>query len=279
MAVHAETLCLHGDTPGAPQIGADEGRPRGCRGAGRRSPQCLGAATISFGDCAILVDAQSAGGQSAGGQPAGAVLQLVAELRHLDHVEEVLPGAVVCVRVTPGRAHEVEEAVEAVVDRVMNRLADGAAAPGRRTARTACTARTAPPPPRQVELPVCFDGPDLDEVASCADMSIPQVADAIAGAALQVAYFGFAPGFAYMTGLPGRLAEIGRRHTPSTVRLRGLGRESPAATSGSTRRRARVDGTSWDAPTSSCSIPRPRRIRPSSRATSWLRLWPGWAPP
>ncbi|HTX62400.1 MAG TPA: carboxyltransferase domain-containing protein [Acidimicrobiales bacterium] len=164
--------------------------------------------TACFGDCAVLVDARlvdarsgdaRSGDTQTGDDRSGDTRQLLADLGHLEHVEEVLPGAVICVRVTPGRAREVAEAVDALVA--------GAAAPGDRTAL---------PAPRRVELSICFDGPDLEEVASRAGMSAAQVADAIAGATLRVAYLGFSPGFAYVTGLPGRLSEIGRRRTPRT---------------------------------------------------------------
>jgi KipI family sensor histidine kinase inhibitor len=65
-----------------------------------------------------------------------------------------------------------------------------------------------------VDIPVAFDGPDLDEVAALADLSPAGVVDLLTGADLQVAFVGFSPGFAYLVGLPPPLAAVPRRPTP-----------------------------------------------------------------
>jgi KipI family sensor histidine kinase inhibitor len=67
---------------------------------------------------------------------------------------------------------------------------------------------------RDVEIPVDFDGPDLDEVAALARIRPGDVVDRLEAAVLEVAFVGFAPGFAYLVGLPPELAAIGRRATP-----------------------------------------------------------------
>jgi KipI family sensor histidine kinase inhibitor len=74
----------------------------------------------------------------------------------------------------------------------------------------------APAPHRRVEVPVCLDGPDLDEVAALASMSTDAVVAALLGAVLTVAFVGFLPGFAYLDGLPDALAAVPRRATPRT---------------------------------------------------------------
>ncbi len=66
----------------------------------------------------------------------------------------------------------------------------------------------------RVEIPVAFDGIDLDDVARWARMSPFQVVERLTGADLQVAFVGFAPGFAYLVGLPPDLAAVPRRPTP-----------------------------------------------------------------
>lgn len=57
-----------------------------------------------------------------------------------------------------------------------------------------------------VEVPVVYDGDDLSVVAELAHMSVPQVKSLHTGSTWQVAFCGFAPGFAYLTGGDQRLA-------------------------------------------------------------------------
>jgi KipI family sensor histidine kinase inhibitor len=64
-----------------------------------------------------------------------------------------------------------------------------------------------------VELPVSYDGPDLDEVAELTGLTAAEVARRHAGADYVVAFCGFAPGFGYLTGLPPEL-HVARRRTP-----------------------------------------------------------------
>jgi len=67
-----------------------------------------------------------------------------------------------------------------------------------------------------VELPVAYDGPDLDEVARLAGLDRAEVVRWHAGADFVVAFCGFAPGFGYLTGLPREL-HVPRRPTPRTA--------------------------------------------------------------
>jgi KipI family sensor histidine kinase inhibitor len=66
-----------------------------------------------------------------------------------------------------------------------------------------------------VDLPVVFDGPDLGEVARLTGRSVPDLIAALSAADLVVAFGGFAPGFAYLAGLPEDL-HVPRRATPRT---------------------------------------------------------------
>ena len=70
---------------------------------------------------------------------------------------------------------------------------------------------------RRVEIPVRFDGPDLDEVAALASMTPAAVVEQLLETDLTVAFIGFLPGFAYLEGLPGALAAVPRRSTPRTA--------------------------------------------------------------
>jgi KipI family sensor histidine kinase inhibitor len=72
-----------------------------------------------------------------------------------------------------------------------------------------------PGPTRQVDLPVVFDGPDLAEVADLTRRSVPALVEALTTTEFTVAFGGFAPGFAYLTGLPPAL-HVPRRATPRT---------------------------------------------------------------
>lgn len=65
------------------------------------------------------------------------------------------------------------------------------------------------PPPKRVIVPVRYggeDGPDLEDVAALHGLTVKQVIDLHASAAYRVAFLGFAPGFAYLAGLPEELA-------------------------------------------------------------------------
>lgn len=101
--------------------------------------------------------------------------------------------------------------------------------PGHRTVLVTWTARPGPrlrelaeaaldtaseaPGPRTIEIPVVYDGPDLDEVASLTDLSADEVVGVHLDADYVVAFLGFAPGFAYLVGGDPRL-RVPRRAEP-----------------------------------------------------------------
>ncbi|MFJ6196815.1 allophanate hydrolase subunit 1 [Micromonospora sp. NPDC092111] len=53
-----------------------------------------------------------------------------------------------------------------------------------------------------VEVPTVYDGEDLPRVADHWRVTVPQVVDRLRRTEFRVAFCGFAPGFAYLTGLP-----------------------------------------------------------------------------
>uniref|UniRef100_A0AAU2JMH7 Allophanate hydrolase subunit 1 n=1 Tax=Streptomyces sp. NBC_00049 TaxID=2903617 RepID=A0AAU2JMH7_9ACTN len=67
-----------------------------------------------------------------------------------------------------------------------------------------------------ITVPVRFDGPDLAEVARLWGVAPREVPGIVGGTDFRVAFCGFAPGFGYLTGLPGRF-HVPRRATPRTA--------------------------------------------------------------
>lgn len=75
------------------------------------------------------------------------------------------------------------------------------------------------PPPRTVEIPVCYGGelgPDLDELARLHDLTPEDVISIHTAGDYLVYMIGFMPGFAYLGGLSDRIATP-RRQTPRTA--------------------------------------------------------------
>jgi KipI family sensor histidine kinase inhibitor len=68
-------------------------------------------------------------------------------------------------------------------------------------------------PSREREVPTRYDGPDLPDVAQAWQLSVAEVITRHAELSHVVAFLGFAPGFAYIEGLPEHLA-VRRRGQP-----------------------------------------------------------------
>ncbi|MFJ9640896.1 allophanate hydrolase subunit 1 [Streptomyces sp. NPDC101178] len=160
--------------------------------------------------------------------PAGAHALLVeladgerAEAFHAELLRRRARGALPGVReIVPGARTVLLDGIEDVSGRIpaaRDRLArDGLARD--RLARDLLS-WSVPPPRREerdaVEIPVVYDGPDLDEVAALWGVGVDEVAGLHSRAAFRVAFCGFAPGFGYLTGLPEHL-HVPRRATPRT---------------------------------------------------------------
>ncbi len=97
--------------------------------------------------------------------------------------------------------HAVQHEVERLVAR------------GGGTAEAASDDRTG----RMLTVPCAFDGPDLAEVAAAAGCAPSEVVRLLTEGPLSVAVMGFAPGFAYLDGLPEPLRGVPRRATPRPV--------------------------------------------------------------
>jgi KipI family sensor histidine kinase inhibitor len=74
-------------------------------------------------------------------------------------------------------------------------------------------AATMSSPGRLVEIPTYYDGEDLEEVAAQWGIGVDEVVAIHTGTEFRVAFFGFAPGFAYLGGLP---RPVARRSSPRT---------------------------------------------------------------
>ena len=72
------------------------------------------------------------------------------------------------------------------------------------------------PAPATVRIPVRYDGDDLAEVAQLASLSAAEVVARHTAASYTVDFLGFAPGFAYLSGLDPVL-HVSRLDTPRTV--------------------------------------------------------------
>lgn len=104
-----------------------------------------------------------------------------------------------------------------------------------------------------VEVPVTFDGPDLDDVASRWAVSTDAVVARLTSLELTSAFCGFAPGFAYLAGLPAELAvprldSPRQRVAPGAVGLAGEWCGIyPTSSPGGWRIVGHTDLTLWDA--------------------------------
>ncbi|MFN2463566.1 MAG: 5-oxoprolinase subunit PxpB [Candidatus Dormibacteria bacterium] len=65
------------------------------------------------------------------------------------------------------------------------------------------------------EIPVTYDGEDLEEVAARCRVAVAEVIDLHSSAEYLVAFLGFSGGFAYLAGLPDKL-HLPRRDIPRT---------------------------------------------------------------
>ena len=88
---------------------------------------------------------------------------------------------------------------------------------------SAVRAPDADPAPDPVELGVEYDGPDLDDVAGELGISPAELVRRHAAGDYTVAFCGFAPGFAYLTGLDPAL-HVGRAGRTAYARATGIGR-------------------------------------------------------
>jgi KipI family sensor histidine kinase inhibitor len=138
----------------------------------------------------------------------------------------------------------------------------------------ACASRIGPligDPGRQapIEIAVRYggaDGPDLDELAALHDLRPADVVELHAGASYRVLFLGFAPGFAYLGGLPTQIVTP-RKATPRPRVPAGsvgiAGEQTgvyPLAMPGGWQLIGRTDARLWDV-----TLPSPAVLGPGDR--------------
>ncbi|MET9067008.1 5-oxoprolinase subunit B family protein [Streptosporangium sandarakinum] len=113
-------------------------------------------------------------------------------------VTEIVPGPATVLVVAPGAD---PAALRARLSLLLGAARDAAPAPS--GARGTVT------------VPVVYDGPDLADVAELSGLPVREVVERHTGVELVVGWLGFAPGFAYLTGLDPAL-HVPRLPTPRT---------------------------------------------------------------
>lgn len=83
-------------------------------------------------------------------------------------------------------------------------------------ARTRPVERLDDAPSAEVEVPVVYDGPDLDDVARLIGLTTTEIIAAHTGTLWTAAFGGFTPGFSYLVGGDTRL-QVPRRASPRTT--------------------------------------------------------------
>jgi KipI family sensor histidine kinase inhibitor len=142
---------------------------------------------LPCGDRAVLLE--TAGGESV------AEVTAAIEAGRLEGLVEVVPGAAtVLLRFDPFAVSEqrVREYAEAIAPLAVERADDG-----------------------PVVVPVRYDGEDLSDAAALTGLTVAQVIERHVRAEYEVAFCGFAPGFAYLRGLDPAL-RVPRLATPRT---------------------------------------------------------------
>jgi KipI family sensor histidine kinase inhibitor len=184
---------------------------------------------LAAGDAAVLVELD--------GAEAPTPARLAAAIRSagLADVVEVIPGArTVLVAVRPGSWEPAKLA---------ERLLRVPAAPKADDAAAA----------RVTEIDVCYDGPDLADVAALTGLPVAEVIARHSAAEYEVGWLGFSPGFGYLTGLDPALAAVPRLDRPrlavpagSVAIAGGLAAVYPARSPGGWRLLGRTAAAMWD---------------------------------
>jgi KipI family sensor histidine kinase inhibitor len=182
---------------------------------------------LTFGDAALLVELDDL----------DEVLRLAAAVRSAgwDGVLDVVPAARTVLVVTePGTA------LEPLVKQVTS-------------LSTSAVSATPTDIGEPIEIAVTYDGPDLTEVARLTGLSEDEVVKAHTGRPWRIAFGGFAPGFAYLTGGDPRLAVPRRAEPRTTVPAGAVGLAGeysgvyPRSSPGGWQLIGRTDAVLWDA--------------------------------
>jgi KipI family sensor histidine kinase inhibitor len=190
----------------------------------------------SAGDAALLLQVPRAPGTAQDGNEAAVIAAAVRDA-DVPGVIDVVPGAAtVLVSIEPGSWDPA--ALAAHLGVVTAAAASGVPILAERA---------------DVEIDVCYDGPDLADVAALTGLSVADVVARHQAAEYRVGWLGFAPGFAYLTGLDPVLAAVPRLDSPrlrvsggSVAIAGGLAAVYPAASPGGWRLIGRSAAPLWD---------------------------------
>jgi KipI family sensor histidine kinase inhibitor len=170
---------------------------------------------------------------------AGAVRAAVATREHgFTEVIDVIPAATT-VLVIVGDGGDITPLQPALA----RLAATASAAPGRRSVDGNV---------ETVEIGVHYDGPDLDDVVAMTGLARHEVIEAHTATSWQVAFGGFAPGFAYLTGGDSRLRVPRRREPRTTVPAGSVGLAGeysavyPRSSPGGWQLLGHTDAVIWD---------------------------------
>jgi KipI family sensor histidine kinase inhibitor len=111
--------------------------------------------------------------------------------------------------------HLARDAVPGATTVLLDGLADGSALPALADRLAAWTPSAAEVGP-EVEVPVTYDGPDLEAVAGFWGWDVAEVVRLHRETTWESAFCGFAPGFAYLAAVGVDLPEVPRLATPRT---------------------------------------------------------------
>jgi KipI family sensor histidine kinase inhibitor len=199
----------------------------------------------SAGDAAVLVEAPPAE-RSATGQEGNGPASVAAVIRAADvpGVVDVVPGATtVLVTVVPGSWQTTALATRLTA--LADLLSNGQSRPP--------TSSDGSVKPSDVEIQVCYDGPDLADVAALTGLSVADVIARHQAADYSVGWLGFSPGFAYLTGLDPLLAGVPRLDSPrvrvpsgSVAIAGGLAAVYPTESPGGWRLIGRTAAALWE---------------------------------
>ncbi|USX50406.1 5-oxoprolinase subunit PxpB [Lentzea sp. HUAS12] len=150
-------------------------------------------------------------------------------------------------------ALEKLDGIEELVPAARTVLVKGALPAVREALRAVDLTKAPTTHPREITIPVVYDGPDLDLVAETAGTTPDEVVKLHTDATYEVAFCGFAPGFGYLTGLPHPLQQP-RLDSPRTKVPQGsvgiageFTAAYPRATPGGWRLIGRTEITLFDA--------------------------------
>jgi biotin-dependent carboxylase-like uncharacterized protein len=212
------------------------------------------------GDAALLADAPGIAPELA-----GAVAGVIAE-RGRGGVLDVVPGAETVLIVTEPGSGDLGELADLVAGLRAGLLAGlaaelagrpaGETGPGQAGQAPTAAGRVGTAAGQvagEAEIAVTYDGADLAEVAELTGLTVAEVIARHQAADYRVGWLGFAPGFAYLTGLDPMLARVPRLATPrvsvpagSVAIAGGLGAVYPVTSPGGWRLLGRTSAVLWD---------------------------------